>query len=152
GHSAEDIYEKLDEQGVQIDGKSFALGLRIEHRQEQIDRIQYRELAGRPKLGSANYKLAFTDKTTDQGIYSFCMCPVGYVLSSGTDSNGVVANGMSNYKRNSPFANAAIVVTVNAEKLYGGDRWAGLRMRRRIEAEALRMVRAAGGTKELPVQ
>ena len=102
-----------------MEGKSFAVGLRMEHPQEQINRMQYRDYFDHPKLGSANYKLAFTNKETGLGVYSFCMCPGGYVLSSGTESDGVVSNGMSNFNRNSPFANAAIVLSVDFEKNFG---------------------------------
>lgn len=152
GHSAEDMFYHLDEIGVHIEGKSFALGLRIEHPQTEINRIQFREAADHPKLGAANYKLAHHDKKSDVGVYSFCMCPGGYVLSSGTELDGVVCNGMSNYRRNSPFANSAVVVTVDHSKNFGHDKWGGLKFRKQIEHEAYLMVRAAGGAKEIPTQ
>jgi uncharacterized protein len=172
GHSAEDMFHHLAEIGVRMEGKSFAVGLRVEHPQEHINMIQYRDYAGHPKLReeAANYKLAHTDPKSRIGVYSFCMCPGGYVLSSGTEAEHLVANGMSNYKRNSPFANAAVVVTVDYEKSFGargsgsagsgpggggGDRsmlFAGLNWRRDLENRAYKMVTAAGGTKELPVQ
>ncbi|HVK61687.1 MAG TPA: FAD-dependent monooxygenase, partial [Bdellovibrionales bacterium] len=104
GHSAEDIFDHLQEIGVFMEGKSFALGLRIEHPQSLINKIQFRSAAENPVLGAANYKLADHDDKANIGVYSFCMCPGGYVLSSGTSADGIVANGMSNYHRNSPFA------------------------------------------------
>jgi uncharacterized protein len=162
GHSAEDVFTMLEKNDVYIEGKSFALGLRIEHPQEQINKIQYREHFAHPKLGAANYKFAHHDKQTDIGVYSFCMCPGGYVLSSGTEQKTVVCNGMSNYKRNSPFANAAIVVTVDHEKSFGrtdangtrikADKWGGLNFRKQTEERAFQMVQEAGGTKEIPAQ
>jgi uncharacterized FAD-dependent dehydrogenase len=155
GHSAEDMLHHLDEIGVHIEGKSFAVGLRIEHPQKTINKIQYREAAEHPKLGAANYRLAHHDKNTDIGVYSFCMCPGGYVLSSGTEGDSVVCNGMSNYARNSPFANAAVVITVDHTKNFGeGDKnkWGGLKFRRDLEIKAFQMVKAAGGTKEIPAQ
>jgi uncharacterized FAD-dependent dehydrogenase len=152
GHSAEDMFHHLHEIGVQMEGKSFAVGLRIEHPQEYINRVQFREHAAHPKLGAANYKLAFHDKGTDTGIYSFCMCPGGYVLSSATDVHGVVANGMSNFNRNSRFANAAIVVSIDHKASFGDDLFGGLKYRRALEAGGLELVRAAGGTRELPAQ
>lgn len=154
GHSAEDILEHLHEIGVFMEGKSFAMGLRVEHPQKHINQIQYRQFSEHPKLGSANYKLAYHDPKTQMGVYSFCMCPGGYILSSGTDAQGVVCNGMSNYKRNSPFANAAIVVSIDFEKNFGDDRdlLAGLKYRRQLEAKALQAVSKAGGSKQLPGQ
>jgi uncharacterized FAD-dependent dehydrogenase len=152
GHSAEDMLMHLRDLGVALEGKSFAMGLRVEHPQALINRIQYREAAGHPKLGSANYRLAHHDNESGVGVYSFCMCPGGYVLSSGTEEDGVVCNGMSNYHRNSPFANAAIVVSVDHETHFGGDLLGGLKLRRSLERKAFQAVQEAGGTKELPAQ
>lgn len=154
GHSAEDMFHHLREIGVHIEGKSFAVGLRIEHPQKLINQIQYRAAAENPKLGPAIYKLAEHDKKTDIGVYSFCMCPGGYVLSAGTDFGGVVCNGMSNYRRNSPFANAAMVVSIDHERNFR-DVFDGLRFRADLEARALELVKRAGAThplKELPAQ
>jgi uncharacterized FAD-dependent dehydrogenase len=152
GHSAEDMLLHLQDLGVTLEGKSFAMGLRIEHPQDAINRIQYRDAAGHPKLGSANYRLAHHDARDEVGVYSFCMCPGGYVLSSGTEENALVCNGMSNYHRNSPFANAAMVVSIDHEANFGSDLLGGLKMRKILEQDAFRAVQAAGGTKELPAQ
>ena len=152
GHSAEDIFVHLHELGVQMEGKSFAVGLRIEHPQSWINQIQFREHASHPKLGAANYRLAFHDKKNDLGVYSFCMCPGGYVLSCSTDGRGTVSNGMSNYSRGSRFANAAVVVSVNFEKSFGKDLFGGIRYRQELEAHGLALVKEAGGTKQLPAQ
>lgn len=152
GHSAEDVLEHLQDLGVHMEGKSFALGLRVEHPQALINKIQYRKHADNPELGSANYKLADHDETTGIGVYSFCMCPGGFVLSSGTSADGVVSNGMSNYHRNSPFANAAIVVSIDHPKRFGEDLFGGLKFRRKLEQGALRQVHTAGGTHQIPVQ
>lgn len=152
GHSAEDVYDQMFESGVKMEGKSFAMGLRIEHPQELINRAQYRDAYAHPALGAANYKLAETNPDTGVGVYSFCMCPGGYVLSSGTGAEGVVCNGMSNYARNSGFANSAIVVTVDHQKRFGTSLEAGLQFRREVESRALEYVRAQGGKKELPAQ
>lgn len=152
GHSAEDMLYHLAEIGVQLDGKSFAMGVRVEHSQKAINKIQYREQAENPKLGAANYKLVHHDKKTNIGVYSFCMCPGGYVLSSGTEADGIVCNGMSNYNRNSPFANSAIVVSVDHEKYFGGDVFGGLKLRRELERKMFEAVRRAGGSRELPAQ
>ncbi|MEQ1723763.1 MAG: FAD-dependent protein, partial [Pseudobdellovibrio sp.] len=151
GHSAEDMLNHLIESDVFVEGKSFAMGLRIEHPQREINEIQYRQFADHPKLGSANYKLAHHDDKTGIGVYSFCMCPGGYVLSSGTEKDALVCNGMSNFNRNSPFANAAIVVSIQHDKLFGNDRLGGMKMRRELEVQAFKSVQNAGGTKEMPV-
>jgi uncharacterized FAD-dependent dehydrogenase len=152
GHSAEDMITHLAEEDVFMEGKSFAMGLRIEHPQKAINQIQYRAFAEHPKLGSANYKLAHHDHKTNIGVYSFCMCPGGYVLSSGTEPDGIVVNGMSNYHRNSPFANAAVVVSIDHATNFGADKFGGMKLRRELETRAFQAVRAAGGTKELPTQ
>ncbi len=152
GHSAEDMLRHLRDLGVALEGKSFAMGLRIEHPQKLINEIQYRDAADHPKLGSANYRLADHDYNDNVGVYSFCMCPGGYVLSSGTEADGIVVNGMSNYHRNSPFANAALVVSIDHEANFGDDLWGGMEMRRALERAAYQAVRDAGGTRELPAQ
>jgi hypothetical protein len=152
GHSATDILDHLHQIGVHLDGKSFAMGLRIEHSQAAINKIQYRQFSEHPKLGAANYKLAAHDDKTGIGVYSFCMCPGGYVLSAGTEADGLVCNGMSNYNRNSPYANAAIVVSIDHEKLFGNDTFGGMKLRRDIETKAFQAVQSSGGSKELPAQ
>lgn len=151
GHSS-DIFDHLHAEGVFMEGKSFAVGLRVEHSQKLINEIQYKEFAQSPKLGAANYKLAYTNKEHGIGVYSFCMCPGGYVLSSGTEDGHLVSNGMSNYNRNSPFANAAMVVSVDYKKNFGDDLMAGMKFRSQMESEAFKMVEKNGGTKELPAQ
>lgn len=152
GHSAEDILLHLIDVGVKVEGKSFALGLRIEHPQEQINRIQHRGAAGHPDLGAANYRLADHDPATGVGVYSFCMCPGGYVLSSGTEKDGVVCNGMSNYARSSKFANSAVVVSIDHTARFGKDLLGGLKFRRSLETAAYESVIQAGGTKQIPAQ
>lgn len=152
GHSAEDMFLHLSDLGVKMEPKSFAVGLRIEHPQSYINEIQYREYKEHPKLGAANYKLAHHNKSEDVGVYSFCMCPGGYVLSCSTDGLGTVSNGMSNFKRNSKFANAAIVVTIDAQKTFGDELFGGLNFRRELEHAGLELVRAAGGSHQLPAQ
>jgi uncharacterized FAD-dependent dehydrogenase len=152
GHSAEDIIHELIQNEVCIEGKSFAIGLRIEHPRELINEIQYREFADHPKLETANYKLKYHNPETQRGIYSFCMCPGGYVLSSGSEADALVCNGMSNYNRNSAFSNSAIVVTIDHSQSFGSDFMGGLKFRRNLEVAALQQVREAGGNKHLPTQ
>ena len=152
GHSAEDMFEHLRDEGVALEGKSFAVGLRIEHPQAHINKIQYRDHAEHPKLGAANYRLAYHDDVDQIGVYSFCMCPGGYVLSAGTDVGGMVCNGMSNFNRGSRFANAAVVVSLDHGQKFGADVFGGLKFRRELEANALAQVKAAGGGREVPAQ
>lgn len=152
GHSAEDVFIHLQDLGVHMEGKSFALGLRVEHPQKLINQIQFRSQAENPKLGAANYRLADHDKDSGIGVYSFCMCPGGYVLSSGTTADGIVSNGMSNYHCNSPFANAAIVVSVDHDMRFKGDLFGGMKFRRQLESAAFQAVQIAGGTHQIPVQ
>ncbi len=152
GHSAEDMLNHLLEAGVHVEGKSFAMGLRVEHPQKLINQIQYRQFSEHPKLGSANYKLVHHDDASGIGVYSFCMCPGGYVLSSGTEKDGLVCNGMSNFNRNSEFANAAVVVSIQHDKLFGSDMLGGMKLRRELEQNAYKEVLANKGTKELPAQ
>ncbi|NUM59456.1 MAG: hypothetical protein HUU56_12530 [Bdellovibrionaceae bacterium] len=152
GHSADDIFQALQRKEIFMEGKSFALGVRIEHPQELINKIQYRDYFNHPKLGSANYKLTYHDEKTNTGVYSFCMCPGGFVLSSGTEADGVVCNGMSNFHRNSNWANSAIVVTIDHEKWFKNDTWGGMKFRRELEHKAFQMVQKKGGNKQLPTQ
>ena len=152
GHSANDIFDMLARHEVSMEGKSFAVGLRVEHSQKWVNQIQYRDAADHPKLGSANYKLTHHDDKSGIGVYSFCMCPGGFVLSSSTEADGLVCNGMSNYNRNSPWANSAVVVTMDHDTHFGKDIFAGLKWRRDLEVKAFASVIAAGGKKQLPAQ
>ncbi len=152
GHSAEDIFYKLQEHKVEMEGKSFAIGLRVEHPQDWVNRTQYREYSDHPELGAANYKLTYHNKRENIGVYSFCMCPGGYVLSSGTEKDGVVSNGMSNFNRNSPYANAAIVVSIDHDKHFKGDLFGGLKFRRDLERKSFEEVQKKEGGHKLPAQ
>lgn len=113
GHSARDIFILADRLGLSIQPKGFALGVRIEHPQALIDRIQYGKFAGHPKLGAAPYKIA--TQVAGRGVYSFCMCPGGWIVPAMTDSEHLVVNGMSLSKRDSPFANSGLVVAIEPE-------------------------------------
>lgn len=151
GHSASDILDHLYDIGVKLEGKSFAMGLRVEHPQKFVNEVQYRKFAEHPKLKSANYKLTY-NTDTGIGVYSFCMCPGGYVLSSGTEADGLVCNGMSNYNRNGQFANSALVITIDHNKIFGNDLFGGMKLRRELEKKCFDAIKNQGGTKELPVQ
>jgi uncharacterized FAD-dependent dehydrogenase len=151
GHSASDILDHLFDIGVKLEGKSFAMGLRVEHPQKFVNQAQYRKFADHPKLKSANYKLTY-NTAAGIGVYSFCMCPGGYTLSSGTEADGLVCNGMSNYNRSGQFANSALVVTIDHKKIFGDDLFGGMKLRRELEKKCFAAIKNQGGTKELPVQ
>jgi uncharacterized FAD-dependent dehydrogenase len=110
GHSASDIYTMLEAYGARLEAKSFALGVRIEHPQPLIDRIQYGAAATHPALPAAAYRVAET--VEGRGVFSFCMCPGGFVVPASTLPGGLVVNGMSLSKRSSRFANSGLVVGV----------------------------------------
>lgn len=152
GHSASDLIWNLPKWGVHIEGKSYALGLRIEHPQELVNKIQYGEFWNHPELGAANYKIADHDEKSGIGVYSFCMCPGGYVVASSTEPDRMVSNGMSNYRRNSPYANAGIVISIDHEKMFGSDVFGGMRLRDELERKTFEISRAQGKGKEVPVQ
>lgn len=144
GHSARDTFLSLDESGVMMQPKSFAIGVRVEHSQEMIGKNQYGELY--KALPTADYKL--THQTKDgRGVYSFCMCPGGYVVNASSEKGMLAVNGMSDYLRDGINANSAIVVTVEVEDFDGTDALAGMRFQRKWEKKAFD---AAGG--KIPVQ
>jgi len=135
GHSAHDIYEMLDKQGVALELKGFAMGVRVEHPQKLIDSIQYHCADRGEYLPAASYSLV--EQVEDRGVYSFCMCPGGRIVPAGTGTEEIVVNGMSASKRNSPFANSGIVVEIQpadipAEFLQYGN-LAGLRFQQYVE-------------------
>lgn len=152
GHSASSIYEHLKEIKVDMKPKSFAVGVRIEHPRAYIDELQYGQFAGQD-LGAARYRLAWENPTTQKGTYSFCMCPGGYVLSSGTEADGIVVNGMSNYARNSRWSNAALVVSVEAGKDFDDSHLlAGLDYQHDIEKKSFSFSQSHASGKEVPAQ
>lgn len=152
GHSASEMYRHLHELGVEMKQKDFAVGVRIEHPRELIDSIQYGKFAGL-ELGAARYRLSYEDAKTKKGTYSFCMCPGGYVLSSGTEKNGIVVNGMSNYARNSRWSNAALVVSVKSGSDFpAGNLLSGLDFQHSIEQKAFDASKQNATGRELPAQ
>lgn len=137
GHSARDTMEMLLRRGVEMEQKPFAMGVRVEHRRDLIDRRQYGEYA--KVLGAADYRL--TAKSQGRGVYSFCMCPGGEVICSATEPGRTAVNGMSYHARNSEFSNSAIVVSVAKGDMQPGP-LGGISLQRQIEQAAFRM---AGG-------
>lgn len=114
GHSARDVYEMLHRHGVEIEPKGLAIGVRLEHPSELIDRIMYHSREGRGAyLPAAEYRL--TAQSGGRGVYSFCMCPGGFVIPAASDEEQVVVNGMSPSARNSRWSNSGMVVEVRVE-------------------------------------
>ncbi len=151
GHSAEDLYRHLEEIKVAMKPKDFAVGVRIEHSRRYIDKLQHGKFCAAPEMGSARYRLSWHDKWTDHGVYSFCMCPGGYVLSSGTEKDGIVVNGMSNFARNSPWSNSALVVSIKVDSdIVEKDLMAGLRFQHEIEKKAYALSKEHATGRELP--
>ncbi len=115
GHSARDIYELLHQKEIALKAKSFAMGVRVEHPQEIIDQIQYHCATSRDELlPAAAYSLV--QQINERGVYSFCMCPGGFIVPAATAEGEVVVNGMSPSRRNSKYANSGIVVELDVDK------------------------------------
>lgn len=154
GHSARDIFQLLEKRRIHIESKPFALGVRIEHRQELIDRIQYHGRLSDAYLPAASYSLVEQVKTghTTKGVFSFCMCPGGFIVPSATAQNEIVVNGMSPSKRDSPYSNSGIVVAVEESdwknyKQHGA--LAAMEFQKEIEHQAWL---CAGETQAAPAQ
>jgi len=139
GHSARDTYLMLDRKGVQLEAKSFALGVRVEHPAQLINQIQYGSFADR--LPAADYALRYNDDESGRGVYSFCMCPGGEVINAASEADGLVVNGMSRMARKGEYSNSALVVTVGPQD-WGGARLGGMHFQQLWERKAF----VAGGS------
>ncbi|CAN5911928.1 FAD-dependent oxidoreductase [soil metagenome] len=153
GHSARDVHAFLETAGVRLEAKPFAMGVRIEHPQPLIDQIQYGRAAGHLKLPAAPYRLAFTPDD-GRGAFSFCMCPGGWIVPAATEPDGVVVNGMSLSRRDSPYANSGLVVGIEIRDyerlgLIGpsGGPHAGVELQHKLERAA---ALAGGGELRAP--
>jgi len=144
GHSAHDTYRMLAAEGVAIETKGFAMGVRIEHPQELINRLFYHLDESRKSkvesiissLGNASYSLV--TQVAGRGVYSFCMCPGGHIVPAGSSEGTCVVNGMSASHRNSPYANSGMVVQINPEDIEGRDPLKGLEFQEALEREAFK--------------
>jgi len=148
GHSARDVFELLLDAGVRVEAKPFALGVRIEHPQSLVNRIQYGAHADHPRLPNAAYSLV--QPVDGRGVFSFCMCPGGWIVPATTEPDGLVVNGMSLSRRDSPFANSGLVVAVEVEDWErAGFRGplGGVSLQRVIERAAMQ---AGGGAMRAP--
>ena len=148
GHSARDVYQLLFERGVTLERKTFAMGVRIEHLQADVNRAQYGAFAGHPALGAAPYKLA-VHLPDGRSAFSFCMCPGGYVVAAASEPEGVVTNGMSLSDRAGANANAGLLANVQPSDLPGDDVLAGIALQRSCEQDAYV---AGGGGYVAPAQ
>lgn len=148
GHSARDTIQALFTQGLRMQQKPFAMGVRIEHPRSLIDRSQYGAFAGHPALGAASYKLVC--HTPDgRGVYTFCMCPGGVVIAAASQPGGVVTNGMSFHARDGENSNSALLVGVRPEDFGDDHPLAGFVLQRSIEKAAFK---AGGGGFTAPAQ
>ena len=142
GHSAHDTYRMLAAEGVTLETKGFAMGVRAEHPQELINRLMYHLSAKRSVseaglidyVGNASYSLV--TQVDGRGVYSFCMCPGGHIVPAGSTPDTCVVNGMSASHRNSPFANSGMVVQINPEDIPGNDPLRGLEYQEKLEQRA----------------
>ena len=150
GHSARDTMRSLYEKGIPVEQKAFAIGLRVSHPQSLIDKAQYGvwEKEEMEKLGltAANYKLT-ARAASGRGVYSFCMCPGGYIVDASSEPCRIAVNGMSEHARNSGRANSAIVCTIAPEEFGGDHPLQGMFLQRELEEEAYRL-----GAGSVPVQ
>ena len=150
GHSARDTYKTLIEKSFSIIPKPISVGVRIEHRREDIERALYGENAGHPALGAAEY--ALSDTKRERGVYTFCMCPGGEVVGAASEEGGVVVNGMSSHARDGENSNSAVLVSVRPDdyESYGGSVALGaIEFQRKIERAAFL---AGGGDYYAPMQ
>ena len=149
GHSARDTVEMLYGAGVAMTAKPFAVGVRIEHRQEDMDAAQYKQYTGHPCLPPSTYKLS-CHLENGRSAFSFCVCPGGQVVAAASETGRVVTNGMSEYARDQENINGALLINVTPED-YGGqtDPLAGIRFQRQMEAAAYAL---GGGDYRAPCQ
>ena len=148
GHSARDVFELLHRRGFAMKRKTFAMGVRIEHLQADVDRAQYGTAAGHPALGAAPYKLV-AHCEGGRSLYTFCMCPGGEVVAAASESGGVVVNGASLHARAGRNSNSALLVNVNPADLAGDSVLAGVELQRRCERAAFEL---GGGEYVAPAQ
>lgn len=149
GHSSRDTYEMLYKNNIFMESKAFAIGVRVEHLREMIDKNQYGKYAGHPRLKAADYRLTYTTKNSNRSVYSFCMCPGGEVVAAASEEGLLVTNGMSYYSRDKDNSNSAIVVSVTPEDFEGNTPLKGMEFQRRYERLAYKL---GGENYNAPVQ
>jgi len=150
GHSARDIFYLLHKSGIALERKDFALGVRIEHPQPLIDKIQYNQFKREQGLPASSYSLACT--INDRGIFSFCMCPGGLVIPAATAPGEIVINGMSLSRRDSPYANSGTVVAIQErdyQRMNAHATFGGLDFQKEVEQAVFK---AGNGSQQAPAQ
>lgn len=147
GHSARDVFRMLKENNVELVQKSFAMGVRIEHLQKDLDRYMYGESAGHSALNAADYKLA-VHLSNGRSLYTFCMCPGGEVVASASEEGRLVVNGMSCHARDGVNSNSALLVGITPEDFESDDPLAGMYFQEKLEEKAFK---AGGGNYKAPV-
>jgi uncharacterized protein len=135
GHSARDTYEMLFERGVAMCAKTFSIGVRIEHKAEMINKAQYGKFYNHPKLPTARYKLV-AHLPENRSVYSFCMCPGGYVVAASSEASRLAVNGMSRYAQDGENSNSALLVNVFPDDFMSGHPLAGIAFQREWEEKA----------------
>ena len=148
GHSARDTFEMLYQTGLAMEQKPFAMGVRIEHRQADVDAAQYRALAGHPALPPSTYKLS-CHLPNGRSAFSFCVCPGGQVVAAASETGRTVTNGMSEYARSGENINGALLVNVTAEDFPSPHPLAGIALQRQVEEAAFAL---GGGDYRAPCQ
>ena len=142
GHSARDTFLMLKD-NLEITSKPFAVGVRVMHKRDMIDTNQYGKF--KDILGPASYKLTYQARNR-RGVYTFCMCPGGYVVNASSEKEGLVVNGMSNKKRDTEDSNSAVVVTISKDD-FGSNILDGMKYQRDLEQKAYKL-----GSGKIPIQ
>ncbi len=152
GHSAHDTYRMLAAEGVAMETKGFAMGVRIEHPQSLINKLMYHQPDDKliDLIGNASYSLV--TQVDGRGVYSFCMCPGGHIVPAGSSADGCVVNGMSASHRNSPYANSGMVVQILPEDIPGNDPLRGLEYQEELERLAFEQAAISGKKSAAPAQ
>lgn len=135
GHSARDTFKMLYNKGIKMERKPFSVGVRIEHLQSEINKALYGKFYDNPALKAADYKMA-VHLENGRGVYTFCMCPGGYVMNSSSEEARTAVNGMSEFLRDGENANSALLVGINPEDIGGADVLEGIELQRKIEENA----------------
>lgn len=149
GNGGRDAYRMLCDQGIALQAKAFAVGLRVEQEQAVIDKDQYGAFAGHPMLGAADYQLTWRQAPGGRGYYTFCNCPGGFVVNASSEAEGVVTNGVSLAARSGSRCNAAVVAQVEPGRDFGAGELDGMEYQIKLERAAFAL---AGGDHALPMQ
>lgn len=139
GHSSRDTYRMLRKRGLAMEAKAFAMGTRMEHPREEIDRMQYGKEVKNPLLEAATYAVTYNNSMEKRGTFSFCMCPGGVIVNAASQAGGTLVNGMSYSTRNGRFSNSAIVVGIK-EHEFGEDLFSGMYFQESLEKKAYEMI------------